>query len=281
MNVGSLQDPRGPCEQVASSQSSGSPAGPEHGHPRSPGGSRVVAIPPCGSVSHLPFAMGTPRVCYSLKTSTTPGPPCASPPSRPTGACRCPCSHRLALKLSCAGLILLLLTVVGLSVLVRVLIQKPPVGNCREYIQENITELTGNPAKLQCPKDWLLHQEKCIRFSGDSNIWKEGRSDCAARGATLLLIQDQEELRFIKDSIEKKGNSFWIGLNYSLPEKHWRWINGSTLSSDVFQITGEAKTNSCASISKDKVVSEDCASDNYWICQKEPKHVSETRFNDS
>ncbi|XP_041492070.1 LOW QUALITY PROTEIN: killer cell lectin-like receptor subfamily B member 1A [Microtus oregoni] len=224
--------------------------------------------------------MGTPSVYFSLKTPTTPGPPCASPPSRPSDACRCPRSHRLALKLSCAGLTLLLLTVVGLSVLVRVLIQKPSIEKCREYIQESITELTGNPAKLHCPKDWLLHREKCICFSRDSNIWKEGQSYCARKGATLLLIQDHEELRFIKDLIKERGNSFWIGLNYSLPDKHWRWINGSTLSSDVLQITGEAKINSCASISKDKVVSEDCASDYYWICQKEPKR-SETRCNDS
>ncbi|CAO2606764.1 hypothetical protein LEMLEM_LOCUS13023 [Lemmus lemmus] len=34
-----------------------------------------------------------------------------------TDAFWCPRSHRLALKLSCAGLILLLLTVIGLSVL--------------------------------------------------------------------------------------------------------------------------------------------------------------------
>ncbi|CAO2606765.1 Killer cell lectin-like receptor subfamily B member 1A [Lemmus lemmus] len=208
--------------------------------------------------------MDTPRVYFSLKTSTTPGPPCASPPSRPPDAFWCPRSHRLALKLSCAGLILLLLTVIGLSVLVKQLL-------C----------VTWNPAKLQCPKDWLLHREKCICFSRDSNIWKEGLSDCAAKGATLLLIQDQEELRFIKDLVKERGNSFWIGLNYSSSGKNWRWINSSTLSSDVLQITGEAKINSCASISKDRVVSEDCASDYYWICQKEPKHVSETRCNDS
>ncbi|KAM7335547.1 hypothetical protein ACRRTK_006024 [Alexandromys fortis] len=86
-------------------------------------------------------------------------------------------SPRLALKLSCAGLILLLLTVIGLSVL-------------------------GNPAKLQCPKDWLLYREKCICFSQDSNIWKEGQSDCARKGATLLLIRDQEELAVSPNSAQ-------------------------------------------------------------------------------
>uniref|UniRef100_A0A8C8T716 C-type lectin domain-containing protein n=1 Tax=Peromyscus maniculatus bairdii TaxID=230844 RepID=A0A8C8T716_PERMB len=201
--------------------------------------------------------MDTSRVCLNFKASRTPGAQRASPPSLPPDACRCPRSHRLALKLTCAGLILLVLTLIGLSVLVRVLIQKPSIEKCRVYIQENM----ANPT------------DKCIHFSQDTNIWKEGLVDCATKGGTLLLIQDQEELRFIKDSAKGKGDSFWIGLNYTSTDKNWRWINGSTLSSDVLQITGEAKENSCASVSKDKVTSESCASDSKWICQKELKRV--------
>nr|XP_048299973.1 killer cell lectin-like receptor subfamily B member 1A [Myodes glareolus]XP_048299974.1 killer cell lectin-like receptor subfamily B member 1A [Myodes glareolus]XP_048299975.1 killer cell lectin-like receptor subfamily B member 1A [Myodes glareolus]XP_048299976.1 killer cell lectin-like receptor subfamily B member 1A [Myodes glareolus] len=214
--------------------------------------------------------MDTPRVCSKVE-DPTPGPPCASPPSRPPDTCRCPRSHRLALELSCAGLILLLLTVIGLSVLVRVLIQKSSIEKCRVYIPRIAASSTESPVHLMCPNDWLPHRSKCIQFSQESSVWKEGLSDCARKGATLLLIQDQEELRFVKDSIKEKSNSFWIGLNYSMSEKHWRWINGSTLSSDVLNITGDFKRNSCVAVSKDKVVSENCASDHKWICQKDPK----------
>ncbi|XP_013208396.2 killer cell lectin-like receptor subfamily B member 1A [Microtus ochrogaster] len=223
------------------------------------------------SLSHLPFAMGTPRVYFSLKTPTTPGPLCASPPSRPSDACRCPRSHRLALKLSCAGLVLLLLTVVGLSVLVRVLIQKPSIEKCRVDIPRIVASSTESPIQLTCSNDWRPHREKCIQFSQENGVWKEGLSNCTRKGATLLLIQDQEELRFVKDSIKERGNSFWIGLNYSLPDKNWRWINGSTLSSDVFNIIGDAERNSCVIVSKGNLVSENCNSDNKWICQKDPK----------
>ncbi|XP_040594359.1 killer cell lectin-like receptor subfamily B member 1A isoform X1 [Mesocricetus auratus] len=225
--------------------------------------------------------MDTSRVYLILKASGTPGAQRAAPPSPPPDACRCPRSHRWALKLSCAGLLLLLLTLIGMSVLVRVLIQKPSIGKCRECIQENITNPTESPAKLSCTKGWLPHRDKCIHFSQESNIWKEGLADCAMKGATLLLIQDQEELRFVKDSANVKGSAFWIGLNHTWPDKNWRWINGSTLSSDVLQITGEAKKDSCTSISKDRVVSEDCASDNMWICQKEPTLIPETLCPDS
>ncbi|XP_041910446.1 killer cell lectin-like receptor subfamily B member 1A [Arvicola amphibius] len=201
------------------------------------------------------------------------GLPCASPPSRPPDACRCPCSHRLALKLSCAGIILLLLTMIGLSVLVRVLIQKPSIEKCREYIPRIAASSTESPVQLTCLNDWLPHREKCIQFSREIGVWKDGLSNCARKGATFLLIQDREELRFVKDLIKEKGHSFWIGLTYSLPDKNWRWINGSTLSSDVLNIIGYFKLNSCVTVSKDKVFSENCDSENKWICQKELKRL--------
>ncbi|EGV98477.1 Killer cell lectin-like receptor subfamily B member 1A [Cricetulus griseus] len=99
---------------------------------------------------------------------------------------------------------------------------------------------------FSCSRDWLLHRDKCIHFSQDSHIWKRGLADCATKGATFLLIRDQEEL-----------------------------------VSSRLQITGEAKKDSCAAVSKNKVFSDACASHNMWICQKEPKLVSETVCNDS
>nr|NP_001129159.1 killer cell lectin-like receptor subfamily B member 1A [Rattus norvegicus]ACI03058.1 immunoreceptor NKR-P1A [Rattus norvegicus] len=215
--------------------------------------------------------MDTARVYLSLKPSkTAAGAQCVSPPSLPPDACRCPRSHRLALKLSCAGLILLVLALVGMSILVRVLVQKPSVEPCRVLIQENLSK-TDSPAKLKCPKDWLSHRDKCFHVSQASNTWKESLADCDGKGATLLLIQSQEELRFLRYLIKGKGSSFWIGLSYTLPDRNWKWINGSTLNPDVLSIFGDTKQNSCASVSQDKVLSESCSSDNLWICQKELK----------
>nr|XP_021518041.1 killer cell lectin-like receptor subfamily B member 1B allele C [Meriones unguiculatus] len=161
--------------------------------------------------------------------------------------CRCPRWHQLALKFGCAGLILLVLGVIGLSVLVISLLQKTSAEKSSVEGHSNRTK----PAVL--------------------NTWKEGVDDCIQKGATLLLVQDQEELRFLQDWIKEEGLSFWIGLSYKLPDKTWMWINNSALSSDVIQVIGEAKADSCAAISKDKVLSEGCGSDIRWICQKEPK----------
>ncbi|XP_028610374.1 killer cell lectin-like receptor subfamily B member 1A isoform X3 [Grammomys surdaster] len=177
--------------------------------------------------------MDTARVYLNLKPSRTLETRRASLPTLPPDACRCPRSHRLALKLSCAGLILLVLTLIGMSVLVRVLIQKPSMEKCYVFIQENMSKTTDSPAKLECPKDWLSHRDKCFHLSQVSKHWKESLADCDGKGATLLLIQDQEELRSLQDSIKEKDYSFWIGLNYTSTDKNWKWINGSTLNSDV------------------------------------------------
>ncbi|XP_034367757.2 killer cell lectin-like receptor subfamily B member 1A [Arvicanthis niloticus] len=231
------------------------------------------------SVSHIPCTMDTARVCLSLKPSRTPGAQRASPPTLPPDACRCPRSHGLALKLSCAGLILLVLALIGMSVLVRVLIQKPSMGKCCVFIQENVSKTTDSPAKLMCPKDWYSHRDKCFHVSQASKRWKQSLADCDEKGATLLLIQDQEELRSLQSLIKGKDISFWIGLSYTSTDRNWKWINGSTLNSDVLKITGDSTKGSCAAISGDKVISDSCDSDNFWICQKEPK--CETACNDS
>ncbi|XP_055455473.1 killer cell lectin-like receptor subfamily B member 1B allele C, partial [Psammomys obesus] len=136
-----------------------------------------------------------------------------------------------------------------------------------------------SPAKSMCPEDWIPHRHKCIHFSQVANTWKEGLDDCNQKGATLLLVEDRVELRFLQDWVKEGGLSFWIGLSYKLLDKTWKWINNSALSSDVLQVTGEGKEGSCGAISKDKVVSESCVSDNRWICQKEPKR--DTMCNDS
>ncbi|XP_021046316.1 killer cell lectin-like receptor subfamily B member 1B allele B isoform X3 [Mus pahari] len=201
------------------------------------------------------------------------------PPPLSPDTCRCPRWHRLALKFGCAGLILLVLVVIGLSVLVVSLVQKLSVKGISMDVQMKRTNATGCPAKLECPQDWLSHRDKCFHVSHVSNTWKEGLADCDGKGATLLLIQDQEELGFLQDSIKEKYNSFWIGLSYILPDMNWKWMNGSTLNSDVLKISGATERDSCAVLSEGKVISESCASDNRWICQKELNR--ETPCNDS
>lgn len=159
----------------------------------------------------------------------------------------------------------------------RVLIQKPSIEKCCVFIHEILNKTKDCPAKVECPQDWHSHGHKCLHVSQAPDTWKQGQADCGRKGATLLLIQDQEELRFLQNSKKGKYDSFWIGLSYT--DKNWWWINGTTLNSLVLEIIGVADKDSCAVISEGRVISESCDADHHWICQKELKR--ETTSNDS
>ncbi|XP_006997745.1 killer cell lectin-like receptor subfamily B member 1F isoform X1 [Peromyscus maniculatus bairdii] len=216
--------------------------------------------------------MDTSRFYGSVKTVKTPGNKYVSPPSLPPDACRCPHWHRLALKLSCAGLIFLFLSLIGLSVLVRFLVQKTPIERYSVAAQENRTKSTGRSTILTCLRHWHPYRGKCLFMSQTSGPWAEGLADCSVKEATLLLIEDEEELRFIHDFSKRKGQQFFIGLNYVPAEKIWKWINGSILNPHLLRIMGTDEENSCAIISQTEVFSDFCSADNRWICQKKLKH---------
>lgn len=217
--------------------------------------------------------MDASRVYGNVKTFRSPGHKQTSFPSLSADACRCPHWHHLALKLGCAGLILLVLSLIGLSVFVRFLVQKLPIEKCSVAAQENGTESTGRSAILECPRHWQPHRNKCLIISQISRPWTESLVACSMKEATLLIIENEEELRFVQNFIKGRQQLFFIGLNYVQTEMTWKWINGSILKSNLLRITGSEVENSCALISHTEVFSDSCSSDNHWICQKTLKHV--------
>nr|XP_048296051.1 killer cell lectin-like receptor subfamily B member 1 [Myodes glareolus] len=184
--------------------------------------------------------------------------------------CQCTRWHRLALKLSCAGLILLVLILTGL---VGFLVRKAAIEKCGVPAQAIKAEPTGRSAIPPCLKDWQQYGNKCLFISQTSRPWSEGLADCSVRGATLLLIEDQEELRYFQNFSKREGHQFFIGLKYLKVEQMWKWTNGSALNPDQLQVTGKDKDNSCAVISQTEVFSDTCSADNRWVCQKKLEHV--------
>nr|XP_031299997.1 killer cell lectin-like receptor subfamily B member 1 isoform X1 [Camelus dromedarius] len=185
-------------------------------------------------------------------------------------ACQGSSWHKLALQLSCVGMLLLVLTVIGLSVSVMFLRQKSSIERSSVIVQESRNVTTARPPLLKCPTNWRPLRDKCLFFCHSSKPWNDSLADCFTKESSLLLIQDQEELRSIQSMIDK-GVLFWIGLNFTLSEKNWKWINGSFLNSNILQITGDAKENSCVYISNSQILSENCDAEIKWICQKELK----------
>ncbi|XP_070644643.1 killer cell lectin-like receptor subfamily B member 1 [Bos indicus] len=89
------------------------------------------------------------------------------------------------------------------------------------------------PVLLTCPMHWQQIRDKCLYFHESSKSWNDSPADCSTRESSLLLIQDGEELRLIQNLINKEGILFGIGLNFTLSEKSWKWVNGSFLNSNM------------------------------------------------
>ncbi|XP_047597483.1 killer cell lectin-like receptor subfamily F member 2 [Lutra lutra] len=131
----------------------------------------------------------------------------------------------------------------------------------------NISRLAGN--NYLCPKDWLLNQEKCYRFSISSKTWNESQHDCANLQAHLPVIQTLNELEFIQKTL-KPGNPGWIGLHSKSPRKQWMWINKHLfVEQNDFLMIGPTDHESCAVITGKQVYSEDCNSKFNGICQRD------------
>uniref|UniRef100_A0A8C8UFN4 C-type lectin domain-containing protein n=1 Tax=Peromyscus maniculatus bairdii TaxID=230844 RepID=A0A8C8UFN4_PERMB len=177
-------------------------------------------------------------------------------------ACRCPRWHWLALKVGCAGLILLVLSLAGFGHLI--------LSVCFLFTKiDHVFFLTlERSVILTCPRDWHPYWDKCLFISQTSGPWAEGLADCSVKEATLLFIEYEEEL-----FSEKIGQTFYIGLNYVPAKKIWKWINGSILNPHLLQITLKDEEKSCTLISKTKVFSDICSTDNHFVCQKKLKHV--------
>ncbi|KAK7795782.1 hypothetical protein U0070_020808 [Myodes glareolus] len=107
-----------------------------------------------------------------------------------------------------------------------------PTGTEQKYIHVFFLTL-GRTAILTCLKDWHPYKDKCLFISQTSGSWAQGQDDCYSREATLLLIDNKEELKFIQDFSSRNKMDFFIGLNYVPAEKIWKWINGSILNTDV------------------------------------------------
>ncbi|CAM5097531.1 unnamed protein product [Natator depressus] len=123
----------------------------------------------------------------------------------------------------------------------------------------------GSGCKL-CSRDWLLHGDKCYWLSKERKDWTGSRDDCSGKSSRMLVTQNREEKDFIQDVVQD-ANHIWIGLKVTPPGGKWTWVDGSPL--DPVRFSGSADGNSCGWIKGSQVLSETCAVELKWICQKE------------
>ncbi|KAM6912270.1 C-type lectin domain family 9 member A-like [Xenentodon cancila] len=108
----------------------------------------------------------------------------------------------------------------------------------KTILQSNISALEGTCGK--CLPGWILLNSSCYFFSYTESStvkknWPDSRQDCIRRGSDLIVIDNQEEQKFVSNTIDnmRSGrdvwqNGFWIGLTDSHTEGTWTWINNVT-----------------------------------------------------
>uniref|UniRef100_A0AAV2LCR5 C-type lectin domain-containing protein n=1 Tax=Knipowitschia caucasica TaxID=637954 RepID=A0AAV2LCR5_KNICA len=77
-----------------------------------------------------------------------------------------------------------------------------------------------------CPDEWVNHKSKCYFFSKDFHTFDDAKLSCELKSASLLIIRDTEEHKWLKNEIYGKGY-FWMGLTDRGEESVWQWLDGT------------------------------------------------------
>uniref|UniRef100_A0A8C7RE61 Mannose receptor, C type 1b n=1 Tax=Oncorhynchus mykiss TaxID=8022 RepID=A0A8C7RE61_ONCMY len=105
--------------------------------------------------------------------------------------------------------------------------QSPGETYTGECIQEEQEENSGSNS----PWFWLPFRGHCYSFVINHIEWADASTSCIRKGASLVSIEDPEELRFIKSNVEflkDSSSSFWIGL-YKTHLGQWKWLDQTVL----------------------------------------------------
>ncbi|XP_075770289.1 killer cell lectin-like receptor subfamily B member 1B allele B isoform X2 [Pelodiscus sinensis] len=208
----------------------------------------------------------------------------------------CPRWHGVALKAGSAGLLLLLVTVTGLSVSVlQGFLSKAEKGTaqtgdggtpstsngsaCNASLEDlvsrlkqslcNQTEIKLGGARCKlCPQDWLMRGDTCYWLSKESNTWSKSRDDCAQKGSQMLVIQDQEHMGHLQLALPEV-DPVWIGLAFNSSQGRWTWLDSAPVHKELFPGINWAEQNSCGVLTRTKIDLETCRVQSKWLCQKD------------
>ncbi|XP_071066358.1 C-type lectin domain family 7 member A [Dasypus novemcinctus] len=125
-----------------------------------------------------------------------------------------------------------------------------------------------------CPSNWIMHKKSCYLFGTSEQSWNNSKTQCSQEGSTLLKIDSSKELEFIERQMSSQPhNSFWIGLSRASAEGPWLWEDGSTFSSNLFQIrstdTQGRSSHNCVWIHVSIIYDQLCSVPSYSICEKQ------------
>uniref|UniRef100_A0A8I6A542 Killer cell lectin-like receptor, subfamily A, member 2 n=2 Tax=Rattus norvegicus TaxID=10116 RepID=A0A8I6A542_RAT len=112
---------------------------------------------------------------------------------------------------------------------------------------------------------WFCCGMKCYYFITDNVQWNGCKQICQACSLSLLKIDDEDEMNFLKSQLQ--GKRYWIGLTYNKSPKKQQWI-GDPPKLDVAGVNLGHDRGNCAFLSSFQIDNEDCAKTCGCICEK-------------
>uniref|UniRef100_A0A8C3HZD9 C-type lectin domain-containing protein n=1 Tax=Chrysemys picta bellii TaxID=8478 RepID=A0A8C3HZD9_CHRPI len=210
---------------------------------------------------------------------------------------QCPRWHGVVLKVGCAGVIVLLVMVAGLSAWVfqgfsnkmekRSALKSDGVtprtgsgGERNASLEDLFSRLKQNlcdPAQISsaggsgcklCPRNWVLHRDKCYWLSNEADTWSKSHDDCSRKESQMLVIQDREQMDYLQPVI-KDDNGVWIGLTFNSTQGKWTWLDGAPVHEELqLPESSQGDESNCGMLKKTKIEFEVCSSELKWLCQK-------------
>uniref|UniRef100_A0A4W6FTW8 C-type lectin domain-containing protein n=1 Tax=Lates calcarifer TaxID=8187 RepID=A0A4W6FTW8_LATCA len=131
-------------------------------------------------------------------------------------------------------------------------------------------ELRVKPIRSYQPNEHQYLSCSCYLFSDESGSWDQGRENCRARGADLVVIDSP------KEQVQFTSGSAWIGLSDRDEEGTWKWVNKTPLNLVYWEKIqpdnggGDPQwgEEDCAEIRSDGWNDLSCDASLRWICEK-------------
>ncbi|KAM7145738.1 killer cell lectin-like receptor subfamily B member 1B allele B isoform 3-T3 [Macrochelys suwanniensis] len=129
-----------------------------------------------------------------------------------------------------------------------------------------ISSAGGSGCKL-CPRDWVLHGDKCYWLSNKTDTWSKSRDDCSRKGSQLLVLQDREQRNHLP-SVLPADHGVWIGLTFNSTQRKWTWVDGAPVHEELVPGSSQAPESECGALKKTTIEFDVCSTELKWLCQK-------------
>ncbi|XP_031155967.2 C-type lectin domain family 6 member A-like [Sander lucioperca] len=109
-----------------------------------------------------------------------------------------------------------------------VTLEKDQLQTTYDQLSSNYSQIQRKVSEKWCPDGWKRSGCSCYFKSEEKNYWTGSRDYCQKRGADLVVINNEEEHKFVTEL--SKDGEYWIGLWEERRNGEWEWVDGSPLT---------------------------------------------------